>query len=117
MTIKDIKTIENNIKMAVDLLKALSNESRLKIICALYQEEKSVGELENIVSLSQSALSQHLARLRRDNLVNTRRDAQNIYYSLEDKAIEAILICLYDIYADGETTADVEKAVDILLDK
>jgi len=94
----DIKDIETNIDVAVNLLKALSNERRLMIICALYNAEKSVGELEEIVGLSQSALSQHLARLRRDGLVNTRRHAQTIYYSMNDKATAAILRCLYDIY-------------------
>lgn len=94
----DVKEIEQNIDLAVNLLKALSNERRLMIICALYQGEKSVGELESIVGLSQSALSQHLARLRRDSLVHTRRDAQTIYYSINDQATEAILRTLYDIY-------------------
>ncbi len=98
----DVKDIERNIEVAVNLLKALSNERRLMIICALYQGEKSVGELENIIGLSQSALSQHLARLRRDGLVNTRRNAQTIFYSLNDKAAEAVLRCLYDIYAPAE---------------
>ena len=97
----DVKDIERNIEVAVNLLKALSNERRLMIICALYQGEKSVGELEDIIGLSQSALSQHLARLRRDGLVNTRRNAQTIFYSLNDSAAEAVLRCLYDIYAPG----------------
>lgn len=86
------------------------------VICALYQGEKSVGELEEIVGLSQSALSQHLARLRRDGLVNTRRNAQTIFYSLNDKATEAVLRCLYDIYAPGEggniIAATMRKAID-----
>ena len=94
----DVKEIESNIEIAVNLLKAFSNENRLKILCALYKGEKNVGELEAIVMLSQSALSQHLARLRKDGIVNTRREAQTIYYSLADEATEAILHCLYDIY-------------------
>jgi DNA-binding transcriptional ArsR family regulator len=97
-----MKEIERNIEVAVNLLKALSNERRLMIICALYQGEKNVGELEQIVGLSQSALSQHLARLRRDGLVNTRRAAQTIYYSMNDRATEAILRTLYDIYSPDE---------------
>lgn len=95
----DINDIEKNAELAVNLLKALSNEKRLLIMCALYKEERCVGDLEKIVGLSQSALSQHLARLRRDGLVTTRRDAQTIYYSLEDRAIKAMLRCLYDIYS------------------
>ncbi len=91
------KEIELNVEIAVNLLKALSNEKRLMVICALYKSEKSVGELEAVANLSQSALSQHLARLRRDGLVNTRREAQTIYYSLNCRATEALLHCLYDI--------------------
>lgn len=103
----DINKIEHNLDIAVNLLKALSNEKRLMIICTLYKGEKSVGELEEIVDLSQSALSQHLARLRRDGIVQTRRDAQTIYYSLDDVATQAILSTLYDIYTpDGEEGAD-----------
>ena len=94
----DIDKIEENIDLAVNLLKALSNERRLMILCAIYKGEKNVGELEQIVGLSQSALSQHLARLRRDKLVNTRREAQTIYYSMNDSATRTVLQCLYDIY-------------------
>jgi len=94
----DVYEVERHIDVAVNLLKALSNERRLAIICALYKGEKSVGELEEIIGLSQSALSQHLARLRRDGLVDTRRDAQTIYYSMKDEATGAILRTLYDIY-------------------
>lgn len=108
----DVKKIERNLDIAVNLLKALSNEKRLMIICTLYKGEKSVGELEEIVNLSQSALSQHLARLRRDGIVKTRRDAQTIFYSLQDEATQAILSTLYDIYSpDGD-----ELAVDIMKD-
>lgn len=93
----DVKDIENNVNIAVNLLKALSNERRLTIVCALYSGEKNVGDLEKIIGLSQSALSQHLARLRRDGLVETRREAQTIYYSLKSDATERVLKCLYDI--------------------
>ncbi|MGQ0527733.1 MAG: ArsR/SmtB family transcription factor [Alphaproteobacteria bacterium] len=103
----DIKNIEDKVSVAVNLLKALSNERRLMIVCALYKGEKNVGELEEIVGLSQSALSQHLARLRRDGLVETRRAAQTIYYKLSNNATEQVLRCLYDIYCppDGPQTA------------
>ena len=74
----DIDEIERNIEIAANLLKALSNEKRLLVICALYKGEKSVRQLEEIIGLSQSALSQHLARLRQDKLVDTRREAQTI---------------------------------------
>ena len=95
----NVREVEQNIEQAVNLLKALSNERRLMIVCALYKGEKNVSELEEIVGLSQSALSQHLARLRRDRLVNTRRHAQTIFYSLpEDRAVTEILRTLHDIY-------------------
>ncbi|HEY8191139.1 MAG TPA: metalloregulator ArsR/SmtB family transcription factor [Alphaproteobacteria bacterium] len=90
--------IERNIGSAVNLLKALSNERRLKIVCSLYEGEKSVSELEDVIGLSQSALSQHLARLRRDGIVITRRSAQTIYYSLQDKATKCVLACLHEIF-------------------
>lgn len=102
----DVNEIEHNVDIAVNLLKALSNEKRLLIVCALYKGEKSVGELEEIIGLSQSALSQHLARLRRDRLVNTRREAQTIYYSMDDAATNEVLKCLYDIYCPEENETD-----------
>jgi DNA-binding transcriptional ArsR family regulator len=111
----DIQEIEKNAEVAVGLLKALSNERRLIIMCALYKGEKCVGQLEGIVGLSQSALSQHLARLRRDKLVVTRREAQTIFYRLDDKPVKAMLKCLYDIYAPQggleyyEANADFEQ--------
>lgn len=95
----DVREIELKAEIAANLLKAFANEKRLLVVCALYKGEKSVGELEEIVGLSQSALSQHLARLRRDKLVVTRREGQTIHYSLDDRAANAILHCLYDIYS------------------
>ena len=85
---------------AVKTLKALSNEKRLMIVCVLFNGEQSVGALEEFIGLSQSALSQHLARLRRDGIVKTRRDAQTIYYSLnaEGDDVEKILNVLHDLY-------------------
>tara|TARA_A100001037_G_scaffold176971_1_gene158677 strand:+ start:424 stop:627 length:204 start_codon:yes stop_codon:yes gene_type:complete len=67
-------------------------------MCHLSQGEKSVGELEQLVDLSQSALSQHLARLRREQLVSTRRDAQTIFYSISSDEAQAVLGTLYDLY-------------------
>ena len=98
----DLETVEKNIENAAKILKALSNERRLMIVCILYKGEESVGALEEIVSLSQSALSQHLARLRRDGIVKTRRDAQTIYYSLKSEEAIQVLACLHDIYCTEE---------------
>ena len=94
----DVNILEKNIDTAVGLLKAFSNEKRLLILCYLYKQELCVGDLEKKVGLSQSALSQHLARLRRDGLVQTRRDAQTIYYSLGHNACGTLMQCLYDLY-------------------
>lgn len=90
--------LEDKLERAVYLLKSISNERRLLIVCSLCQKERSVGELEDIIKLSQSALSQHLARLRRDGIVKTRREAQTIYYSMKDDTAEEILQCLMRIF-------------------
>jgi DNA-binding transcriptional ArsR family regulator len=88
MNITDFHSQAQN---AAGLLRALSNDSRLMILCLLSKGEHSVGDLERQVGLSQSALSQHLARLRRDGLVQTRRQSQTIYYALKgDKAVRVI---------------------------
>ncbi|OIQ97915.1 putative HTH-type transcriptional regulator YgaV [mine drainage metagenome] len=98
----ELERLQDNARRASALLKAMSNEHRLMILCQLLSSEKSVGELERIVGLSQSALSQHLARLRRDDLVCTRRAAQTIYYSLQGEEIPAVLETLYKIYCGGQ---------------
>ncbi len=83
---------------ATRLLKALANESRLMILCNLAGGEMTVGELNTHVDLSQSALSQHLALLRRDGLVQTRRQAQTIHYSLSEGPAQQVIGVLHDIY-------------------
>ena len=102
----ELQKLEENARRASTLLKAMSNQHRLMILCQISNDEKSVGELEKIIGLSQSALSQHLARLRRDNLVQTRRDAQTIYYSLKGEEAATIIGTLYDLYCanDEEST-------------
>ena len=94
----NVQNLENNIDDATILLKALSNDKRLTVLCAMVEMEKSVGELERIVDLSQSALSQHLARLRRDGLVTTRREAQTIYYSIKGDRAKTLLSCLQKMF-------------------
>ncbi|MDY6942998.1 MAG: metalloregulator ArsR/SmtB family transcription factor [Pseudomonadota bacterium] len=83
---------------AARLLKALSNEHRLMILCNLLGAELSVGALLQRVPLSQSALSQHLAVLRTDGLVKTRRESQTIYYSLKGNQATRVLELLHDMY-------------------
>ena len=98
----DLGKIKDNAKRASTLLKAMSNQHRLLILCQLVTGEKCVGELEKIVGVSQSALSQHLARLRRNDLVSTRRAAQTIYYSLAGEEASAVIETLYGLYCGNE---------------
>ena len=85
---------------ASNLLKAMSNESRLMILCRLLEGEKSVSDLEGMIGLSQSAISQHLAVLRDNALVNAKRDGQSIHYSLAGDKPKAIIETLHRIYSD-----------------
>ncbi|MBI3709005.1 MAG: winged helix-turn-helix transcriptional regulator [Proteobacteria bacterium] len=96
----DSAQLKQNARKASVLLKAMANERRLLILCHLAHGEKSVGEMEQLLGLSQSALSQHLARLRRDKLVSTRRAAQTIYYSLAGREAVAIMETLYALYCE-----------------
>jgi DNA-binding transcriptional ArsR family regulator len=80
--LSDIDALLANAQEASEFLKAVSHEARLVILCLLIDGEKSVSELEQVLSLRQPAVSQQLARLRADNLVEARRDGKNIYYSL-----------------------------------
>ncbi|MEI8393854.1 MAG: metalloregulator ArsR/SmtB family transcription factor [Rhodospirillaceae bacterium] len=90
--------LQVNARKASVLLKAMSNERRLMILYYLAHGEKTVGELEGLIDLSQSALSQHLAKLRRDRLVRTRRKAQSIHYSLNGGDAIAVLSTLRSLY-------------------
>ena len=83
---------------AAELLKTLGNPQRLRILCLLVEGEHSVGEINAHVPLSQSALSQHLALLREQGLVETRREAQTIFYALVDGPARAMLGTLHDLY-------------------
>ena len=94
----DIADLRGSAKRASALLKAMANERRLLILCCLAIGEQSVGALEKQVGLSQSALSQHLAKLRADKLVATRRDAQTIYYRLADPIAERLVGVLCELY-------------------
>lgn len=90
--------LQENAERAASLLKAMSNGCRLMILCKLTDGEKSVGELERAIGLSQSAISQHLARLRRDTLVRTRRDGKAIYYSIAGREAVVVIQTLYSLF-------------------
>lgn len=87
-----------NAKEASDFLKAISHESRLMILCHLVSGEKSVTELENLLSARQAAVSQQLSRLRLEGLVTPRREGKAIYYSLTDDRPKQILEVVYDLF-------------------
>ena len=97
----DFESMRSNASDAVSLLKGLANESRLMIMCVLSEGEISVGQLNERIQLSQSALSQHLAVLREQELVRTRRESQTIYYSLSDTAAMNIIELLHDVYCEA----------------
>ena len=94
----DIQEMQVAAAKASTLLKSLGNGVRLMILCHLSQGELSVGALQERIGIAQSALSQHLARLRRDGLVATRRDAQTIYYALDSGEAAKVIETLYGIY-------------------
>jgi DNA-binding transcriptional ArsR family regulator len=94
----DMRVMHSKAGVAAGFLKQLANPNRLTILCELAQGERSVGELEGVVGLSQSALSQHLARLRAAGLVATRRESQTIYYTLADAGVTKIIGVLYELY-------------------
>lgn len=87
---------------ASNLLKALSHEGRLMILCHLVTGEKSVSELEELLSARQAAVSQQLARLRLEGLVTPRREGKTIYYSLTDDRPKRILELIYELFCAGE---------------
>lgn len=93
-----VEHLEPRAVEAARLLKLLANEQRLTVLCRLSGAELSVSELGAYVNLSQSALSQHLAKLRADGLVATRRDAQTIYYRLSDPIAERLIGVLCEVY-------------------
>jgi DNA-binding transcriptional ArsR family regulator len=95
MKVEDMKSCAPK---ALDLLKTMANEKRLFILCNLLQGELSVNELAEKVSLSQSALSQHLAILREKEYVSTRKESQTVYYSLNGDDTEQVMQLLYNLY-------------------
>lgn len=94
----DLHQLAANAGKAESFMKMLANKNRLMILCSLIDKECSVSELSQVVPLSQSALSQHLASLRKHELVSTRRDAQTIYYSVVDDRVKAIIQKLYEFF-------------------
>lgn len=100
-------SLSDHSTVAAGLLSAMANPKRLQILCSLVKGEVAVGALASQVGLSQSALSQHLSKLRAQKLVNTRHDAQTIYYSSSSEAVLKVLGTLEEIYCQtvSETPA------------
>lgn len=96
--IAGLDDMQQHAQNAAALLKALANENRLMILCTLMGGEMSVGELNEQVPLSQSALSQHLASLREAGLVSTRKEAQTVYYRLQGDEATKVIAVLQSIY-------------------
>jgi len=98
LRLNDARELTAKANEAARLLTALANQYRLAVLCELVEGERSVGALVQAVGLSQSALSQHLAKLRAAGIVATRRDAQTIYYRLASDAAGSVMTTLADIY-------------------
>ncbi|HVU20685.1 MAG TPA: metalloregulator ArsR/SmtB family transcription factor [Rhizomicrobium sp.] len=94
----DLKAMRRNAGQAAAMLRMLSHEARLAVLCELATGERSAGALVESSGLSQSALSQHLAKLREEGLVETRREGQTVFYALSDKKAARIIDVLHEIY-------------------
>jgi DNA-binding transcriptional ArsR family regulator len=87
-------------RKASELLKSLSHENRLLILCLLVESEKSVSEIEEIMDMPQAAVSQQLARLRSDGLVKARREGRNIYYTIADAEVSSVVQTLHRLFCE-----------------
>ncbi|MBY4608949.1 metalloregulator ArsR/SmtB family transcription factor [Rhizobium sp. 9T] len=103
MTGQELHKLAAKAHEASDLLKALSHQSRLLILCILANEERTVGEIESILGIQQAMVSQQLARLRLEGLVNTRRQGRLVYYSIGNLSVLAFLESLFDLFPAAES--------------
>ena len=99
--------LQDNARRAAGLLKAMSNASRLVILCQLAEGERSVGQLEHTVGLSQPGISQHLAVLRREHVVKYRRERQTVYYSLASDEVVALMATLHKVFCESVKAGSV----------
>ncbi|MHB8495036.1 MAG: ArsR/SmtB family transcription factor [Casimicrobiaceae bacterium] len=103
-----LSELQQNARRAAKLLKAMSNSARLVILCQLADGERSVGELERVVGLSQSGISQHLAVLRREGVVSSRRIRQTVLYSLASHDVIALMGTLHTVFCAKARNSAVE---------
>ena len=99
---KELDEMMENARKATNFLKALSHEGRLLILCHLASGEKSVTELEDLLAARQAAVSQQLARLRLEGLVDYRRDGKAIYYRLGDERAKRMIETVYDMFCKND---------------
>jgi DNA-binding transcriptional ArsR family regulator len=107
-----LSELEQNARRAAKLLKAMSNSARLVILCQLADGERSVGELERAVGLSQSGISQHLAVLRREGVVSSRRIRQTVLYSLASRDVITVMGTLHAVFCHPQAIGQA-SAVEI----
>ena len=105
----NLENLQSNARAAEGLLKAMASQARLMILCELLKGERTVTELHGAVGLSMSAVSQHLAKLREENVVATRRESQTIWYSLNGRAVEKMLTTLHEIYCEAPASSSPGK--------
>ena len=105
---KERKELITKARRATDMLKALSHEGRLLILCVLADGEKSVSEIEGAMDMPQAAVSQQLARLRLDGLVTARRDGRSIYYSIASKDAKRLISTLHEMLS-GESRSTTRR--------
>jgi DNA-binding transcriptional ArsR family regulator len=98
----DLNQMARSASRASALMKTLGHKDRLMILCHLADGEKSVGHIAELLEISQSPLSQHLSRMRKEGLVDTRREAQTIYYSLRSGEASRIVEVLYELFCEPE---------------
>jgi DNA-binding transcriptional ArsR family regulator len=101
------QVMARNAGQAARFLRALANENGLMVLCSLAEAEYSVSQLRDRVPLSQSALSQHLALLRREGLVETRREAQTIHYRLADARVRRLIPELYALFCEPAIAEEI----------
>jgi len=98
----DLEQMAESANRASSLMKTLGHKDRLMILCHLAGGEKSVGQIADLLEISQSPLSQHLSRMRKEDLVDTRREAQTIYYTLKSGEASRIVEVLYELFCEPE---------------
>lgn len=104
---QDVQVTREKAEEAAVFLKTLANENRLMVLCHLAQGEKSVSELESLLGIRQSNLSQQLARLRAEGVVKTRRDAKSIYYALNSDEVALLVQLLYRLFCAREPATGI----------